>query len=233
MDMRVHESGGKSVAAYRRIKQLATDGMLRPRERLCPLYFAQMLHISATPVREALARLYAEGYVSWEANRGYFTKQQKIQEQTELHHLLFILERGSLETDIHKFHINGNTDPLALVDDADREASQIMVQETEGSLTSFMELILDRIASLNNNLTLRHAVNVIVDRTHLIRWMDLEDADTSGEARKDARTLVRALTAHDVTGALSALRMRLEKRLRRLPELVDKVNARMLHAELP
>jgi DNA-binding GntR family transcriptional regulator len=57
--------------AYDELHRLITDGGLVEGERIVIDQFAKILGTSLIPVREALARLHAEGLVTFERNKGY------------------------------------------------------------------------------------------------------------------------------------------------------------------
>jgi DNA-binding GntR family transcriptional regulator len=64
------ELTSKSEAAYRRIKAGITEGRFGPGHRLVLARLAQELGVSVVPVREAIRRLEAEGFVTFERNVG-------------------------------------------------------------------------------------------------------------------------------------------------------------------
>ena len=57
--------------AHDELHRLITDGGLGDGERIVIDQFAKILGTSLIPVREALARLHAEGLVTFERNKGY------------------------------------------------------------------------------------------------------------------------------------------------------------------
>lgn len=57
------------------IRQMITDGRLRPGDRLQAQMLANILGVSRTPVNDALGVLHAEGLIDYEANRGYGVKR--------------------------------------------------------------------------------------------------------------------------------------------------------------
>src|SRR5258708_5708280 len=81
----------KAASAYEHLRRLATHGPLRPDRRLSPPDLANERRISVTPVRDALARLAAEGFISGKDGRGYFTQTYTIEDQRDLYHLLLTL----------------------------------------------------------------------------------------------------------------------------------------------
>src|SRR5688572_19488363 len=71
----------KSASAYEYLRRLSAEGRLRPGRRLSPPDLANELQVSQTPIRDALARLAAEGFISGRDGRGYFTKAYTVEEQ--------------------------------------------------------------------------------------------------------------------------------------------------------
>lgn len=65
-----HEGDSKSERAYHAIRERITDGSYAPGSRLVLDRIARELAISPVPVREALRRLEAEGYIVYERNVG-------------------------------------------------------------------------------------------------------------------------------------------------------------------
>jgi DNA-binding GntR family transcriptional regulator len=210
-----HDLGelGKSAAAYERIRTLVIEGLLRPRQRLNPADLAKLLKISATPIREALARLASEGYIASEAHRGFFAKPLSVAEQRDLCLMLFMLERGSVEQGIQTFTIDGLDTP-----DLDFE------------LVLFSERLHGRIALLSQNMQLRRTVQLIVNRTHQIRVLRFEDMGLLRKIRDDKLALLESLQSHNGPRAIELLQHGLEQKLAMLPDLVERANERASEA---
>ena len=68
--MTAAHGGSKSEAAYRHLRQRIVDRALPPGERLVLEQIARELDMSVVPVREAVRRLEAEGYVQYQRNVG-------------------------------------------------------------------------------------------------------------------------------------------------------------------
>ena len=60
----------KQERVYRTVRQRIVDGTLSPGSRLVADGLARELDVSPVPVREALRRLEAEGFVDYELNVG-------------------------------------------------------------------------------------------------------------------------------------------------------------------
>lgn len=102
--------GASSVAsrnetAYGSIKRMILAGQLGPGRKLVHEEMAGILKVSRTPVREALERLYQEGFVTRLPRRGFYvaeiTRDEAVdlygtREALEIHALSMTLERGPL-----------------------------------------------------------------------------------------------------------------------------------------
>jgi DNA-binding FadR family transcriptional regulator len=62
-------------------------GQLRPGERLAATVLAEALQLSATPVREALARLAGEGLIEERRGQGYFVRALSADDVADLYRL--------------------------------------------------------------------------------------------------------------------------------------------------
>lgn len=79
-------------SAYARIRAAIRDGDLAPGERLTEVDLAARFGVSRTPVRQAIARLEAEGLVTHEARRGLAVTRPDHQQVVELYVMREVLE---------------------------------------------------------------------------------------------------------------------------------------------
>ncbi len=77
---------------YAALKELITQNRLRPGVKLTHQELAEKLQVSRTPVREALERLYQEGFVIHRQRRGFFVAEIDEDEARELYELREALE---------------------------------------------------------------------------------------------------------------------------------------------
>ncbi len=85
---------GRSVNAtvYATLKEQITSSQLRPGVKLIHQDLAERLRVSRTPVREALERLYQEGFVTRRPRRGFYVAEIDEDEARELYGLREALE---------------------------------------------------------------------------------------------------------------------------------------------
>lgn len=84
--------------AHDELHRLITDGGLGEGERIVIDRFARDLKTSLIPIREALARLHAEGLVTFERNKGYrVAPRPTIEELRRLFEARLVIEMGAAE----------------------------------------------------------------------------------------------------------------------------------------
>lgn len=81
-----------SESAYARIRAALRDGSLAPGERLTETDLAARFGVSRTPVRQAIARLEAEGLLTHEPRRGLAVTRPDHQQVVELYVMREVLE---------------------------------------------------------------------------------------------------------------------------------------------
>lgn len=89
--------GDRRHQVYRALKTRALLYRFRPGQHLAVVELSDQLKVSNTPVREALIRLHAEGHITAVPARGFFARELRLREMQEIHDLLQLLLRHSLE----------------------------------------------------------------------------------------------------------------------------------------
>jgi DNA-binding GntR family transcriptional regulator len=87
--------GSKSEVAYERIRAQIINGAYGPGYRLVLDRLASEIGVSSVPVREALRRLEAEGYVSFQRNLGATVRQVDAEGYAQSMQTLAILEASA------------------------------------------------------------------------------------------------------------------------------------------
>ena len=89
--------------AHDELHRLITDGELADGERIVIDQFAKILGTSLIPVREALARLHAEGLVTFERNKGYRVALRPTHDQLrQLFEARLVIEMGAAELAVER-----------------------------------------------------------------------------------------------------------------------------------
>jgi DNA-binding GntR family transcriptional regulator len=223
-----HDLLGKSVSAYEHLRRSIVQGQLRPGRRLSATDLADVFHISVTPVREALVRLAAEGFVAWEASRGYFTKAFTVSEQDDLHEVLGMAITARLSRPV--------PEPRALLEAVATFVPTGEEAQLEAASARYAEL-LDQfgaaLAQSAGNQALQSILVTALDRTQLVRHLDLEVPGRLAPVAARIRALASAVLASDVARAAGLVAEHLSQRRARLPQLVDCANKLAQRATYP
>jgi DNA-binding GntR family transcriptional regulator len=87
-----------TLLAYESIKQYVLDGKLDESSRLTEEFLSATLGISKSPIREALNRLEAEGFIRIEPRRGAYLQAFSLKDISELYDLRQALETHVVHT---------------------------------------------------------------------------------------------------------------------------------------
>jgi DNA-binding transcriptional regulator YhcF (GntR family) len=177
---------------YRRLKALVINYSFPPGRQLQIGRLAERLHVSSTPVREALNHLHAEDFVRSEG-RGFFAKTLNLQEMQHLHELLFMLLRAG----IMKGQTVDDTPALIKMRSQLCRSATIQVGEIESILDSILRLT-------RNTATIRVGANLI-DRTHFVRALAFGLRDAKTELIGPVEHLAKKILAQERSKALISL----------------------------
>jgi DNA-binding GntR family transcriptional regulator len=111
------DGGGVNASVYDAIKRQILSNQLRPGNKLGHQELAESLGVSRTPVREALERLYQEGFVIRVQNRGYYVAEISAEEACELYETREALEVYELRRTIARGLTPANITMLEEIND--------------------------------------------------------------------------------------------------------------------
>lgn len=199
---------------YDRIKAMATTFRLRPGEKVNELELSRRLGVSRTPVREALSRIAAEGFLVATPNRGYTVRGLDAKQLMALYEY-----RATVELGVVRLVCMRATDQ-ELAELATRVAGVRDEVETDAQalrLLSRDEAFHEHLASLAGNPEFLRSVRSINERLRFPRWIDLKVR--RGQTRNDHPDIVRALQARDQAAVQALMRQHIEKHLDHVIEL--------------
>lgn len=190
-----------SLRVYDAIRQRAVDFELRPEERINEYQLAIEFGISRTPVREALNRLTAEGFLFFERNRGFFFRALNIDGIIQFFQLRAIIEKGAFELACES------------VSDADAAAFLDTVQATfrnQESFTSAEALAKDEefhvgMARLSGNGAVVNQLENVNARIRFARHVKIAHGALQTAMADDHVTLARHLADRNVAAGLKLL----------------------------
>lgn len=80
-----------------RVREAIVDGRIRPGSRINEVHLARTLHVSRTPLREALMHIVAEGTVKSIPRRGFFVRPLTVKEFEDLYAIRAFLDPEALK----------------------------------------------------------------------------------------------------------------------------------------
>jgi len=191
-----------SARVYTTLRECLSNGRIPRGEPLQEAALAAKLGVSRTPVREALARLTAEGFVVADG-QGLTSAALSIEDMEEIYGLRMLLEVEALRLVAGKVRTDEEIAPLraALVDMADSHA--------EGDGASFMEannrfraVWLD----LVSNRRLARTIELYADHVRCLRESTLDDPDIRHGVVERLRALLAAIESGDCATAGEVMR---------------------------
>ncbi len=206
MDYRTKE---EQVADY--LRERIISGVYPRGSRLKQAEIAEELHLSITPVREALKLLAAEGYVNGDSYRGARVVPFDAAASAEILQLRLVLESQLVRGAVEKITAKDITEVKALADEfaaafksGDRAAAR-------GINYRFHRRLYD-IANMPQTL---HFVQILWARYPFDLINAVEDRGT--EAVKEHDEILNALTTGDASSAMLAMRKHIESGWSLLP----------------
>jgi DNA-binding GntR family transcriptional regulator len=208
------KSGSLNTKIYNAIKQRILSNRLRPGTKLVHEQLANELRVSRTPVREALERLYSEGYIVHILRRGFFVAEIDETEARELYELREALEVFALR----KVFETTETWPMEHI-----RALNGQYRVAIDSLGTRDRMLTDRdfhlgLARLAGNGRVVDTLASIFDRVILKRRVEGYLPTRGPEAYKEHIALIEALADHDAASSEAILRGHIRSAWGRLHE---------------
>lgn len=178
---------------YASIKELVINYDIRPGHQIPIEELSNSLHVSVTPVREALNRLLNDGFITRRSARGFYNREIDIDELTDLFQL-----RGSLA--ISAFH-------FILRTDLRRQIPQLLEQATQGNPESRqcqLPICATMIRAAGNREMLRIYCNII-DKIHFVWKIYSASPQGAQDIAAYRADLCRLLAEEDLTGCIDVI----------------------------
>jgi DNA-binding GntR family transcriptional regulator len=206
----------RRAKVYPALREMCLDYLFWPRQQLHIEELASILSSSATPVREALARLAGEGLIEAVPNRGYVAKALSEDEMRGNLDLLFTLLKESIM----------RSPPDQWTSRIDGLSSE--TGEDGEAILSMVNSMFTLIARLSDNEVLRENILRLLELTRFVRRLDLEDPATIVMTRRSVIELRNSLAAGDRSSALQILHEQNRDVQQRLAHVVKEGRARSI-----
>lgn len=200
------ESSSNVDRLYLAVRTMASDFKLKPGERINESALSKGLDASRTPLREALNRLVAEGFLTFVNGQGFFCRSFTAEEVFNLYEA-----RVAIETAIARL-------AAERADKAGISAIETFLEKTgpddggrsADDLVTLDEIFHMRVAALADNDELTRILDNLNGRIRFVRWIDMDEKRTLTQG--EHAEILAALTAGNGQNAADAMARHIAKR---------------------
>jgi len=199
---------------YEAVKSMAVTYEIRPGERINEAELAHQLHVSRTPLREALNRLVMEGIVAFRPNRGFYIPHLEVGEVFALYEFRCALEAAAVRLACQR----ATPDDLGEVERFVRSSA---AADDDGLGVHFLRLdeeFHERLARLSGNNEFLRALQNVNSRIHFVRWIDIQHGGRA-QTQKEHMKIVRAIRNRDEGKAVELIENHISRRLSQIVEV--------------
>jgi DNA-binding GntR family transcriptional regulator len=187
--------------AYRYVRNAIQSGKLKPGDRLREVDLAESIGLSRTPIREALAKLEAEGLVLHDATRGIVVAELDYSMVTELYYMREVLEGTAARLAAQ----HASEVEISILEDLCRQYEASL--GNEAMLARSNRQFHDTLQRCSHNRYLGNMLTVLHDALSLLGSTTLSNAERAAETLREHEAVVDAVRNRDADGAEQALRM--------------------------
>jgi DNA-binding GntR family transcriptional regulator len=193
----------------------------RPGERLNEGAIARDLGVSRTPVREALSKLVAAGFLDHEPGQGFFRRKLDPKEIFDLYELRQHIEVGAVRLAIQR----ATPEALAELDAFLARSMAAAPDCSVDALVDFDEHFHEGLVRLSGNGEMLRSLQQIDARIRFVRWIDMRGRRdvTQGEHR----AILDCIKARDPARGCALMETHVQRRLEQIVERVRESYARI------
>jgi len=188
--------------AYVVIKKAIVTLKLKPGEQLTETRLAETLGISKTPIREALWRLYQEGFVEREPFRGAFVSRIRTQDVRELFELREYLEPIAVRDAVETL----SDEEIREIEGLVKEGEQAYQSGDYDKASDYIRLFHDRLIWKVKNTRIRDILTNLDDHLDRIRHISIRISGLPARTFTDHKKIVEALRRRNAEQAEALVR---------------------------
>ena len=180
-------------AIFQKLRQLLVEGKIAPGSKLNERELAESLHVSRTPIREAIRRLAADGLVELIANRGAIAVQLSLEDVIHTFNVIADLEGFSGE-------LAANNISDAILSELEALQYEMMASYARRDLSTYYKLNLRIHHLINqaaNNPVLAQLFSQVNARIEALRFRSNQDGVKWEKAVEEHQEMLDALKARD------------------------------------
>ncbi len=211
----------RAESLYVIVKDMAILFKFKPGERINEVDLAHRLGASRTPLREALNRLVAEGFLVLKQGRGFFCRDLKPREMFELYQFRAVLEVAAVRLACEQATEQEVTDLAHFLDQTGPEEGG----RSSEKLVELDEFFHESIVALSRNMEMCRTLENINARIKYFRWVDMDSK--RAETQSEHRAVVGALMARDADLAAHHMNEHIARRLDQITAAIKESYSRI------
>lgn len=216
-------SGPQSVVdrVHRELRNMAVTFRFLPGERLNEAILAKELGVSRTPLREALNRLTAEGFLTFSANHGFFRKSLDVKEVFDLYEFRMQLEIAAIKLAVER----ATEERLGELESFVAESAREVPTRTTEDLVALDEQFHEMLMKLTGNGEMLNSLRNVNARIQFVRWLDM--TGRRSETQSQHKDIVHALRKRDRAECEQLITDHIAHRLDQIIEKVERSYGRI------
>ncbi|MEO1789038.1 MAG: GntR family transcriptional regulator [Pseudomonadota bacterium] len=203
---------------YTQLRQMAATFEFKPGERINESELSRRLGASRTPLREALNRLVAEGFIELQAGRGFFCRPLSPERIMHLYEARIAIECEA----VRQAALRAGPAALGVLDSTlDDSAEEYATCTDAMRLMALDEAFHLGLCTQSGNPELVSMLRTIYDKIRYVRAADLRQLQAAGETTTARhRAILERVRAGDAVAASDMMRTHIEVRTRHATEAV-------------
>ncbi len=193
---------------YDEVRRMATNFEFKPDQRVNESSLSKSLGASRTPLREALNRLVAEGFLNFENGRGFFCRSLSPEKIQALYEARVAIESEALRLAVQRA---SDAEIEALSEHVKRGDDNYMATDSIAEMVDVDEEFHLGLVRLSRNEELERQISNINARIRYVRFIDMEIR--RARTRADHVAILDALAQRNEDEAVLALRNHIGRRI--------------------
>lgn len=213
---------------YLALRDKAANFTFKPGERINESVLANELSASRTPIREALNRLVAEGFLTFQSGRGFFCRALTPEMILDLYEARVAIECEAVRLACQRAK---DADIAEIAHHLDEIAPMYRPDAAADDLLDMDETYHRMLAGLCGNSELLRMLDNLNDRIRYVRMIDLRGLQRASAGRGDMlaahRRILAAVALRDADTATQSMRSHIERRREEATEAVRAAYAQL------
>jgi DNA-binding GntR family transcriptional regulator len=189
-------------AAYRLLRDAIAQGQIAMGARINELELAAAWHVSRTPVRDALRRLEAEGWVQSVPGRGVVVPVLSLADADELYEIREVLEARAARRAAER----GGPEFQARLNDLIRAFGTALKHVDVNGMIAIDGDIHAAVAAMSGSARLESAIATVRAQAHPIKMRGFQVRGRAAKSLREMAKLVAAIRTRDPARADAAMR---------------------------